>query len=93
MNIFNDTHFEIIMYKKRFKITEKEKEAYFEWYWLPEPELKGDQESMKRSVEIRLHKLRKQVEWTRKIAEKYHEGFLRCGKWQMNNATNEITIL
>lgn len=93
MNIFKDIHFELIIYKKRFRITDKEKEAYYEWWWLPEPILKGDQEDMKRAIEARLIRLREQVKWTRMIADKYHEGFLRCGKWQINNATNEVTIL
>lgn len=79
---------QILIYKKQFTISDKEKEDYFRWWWLPEPEVKT-----KEDIEARLKRLRLQVEWTKRIAKKYHEAFLCCGKWQLNTSTNEITIL
>ena len=79
---------QLLIYKSKFTITDKEKEEYWYWHEFTTPAI-----IKKEDIEEIINKLKLQVEWTRKIAKKYNEGFLGCGKWQINVNTNEITIL
>lgn len=79
--------FKLLVYQEKFTITKKEVEEFFEWSWLSEPEIKT-----KEDVEKRLFRLRKELEWKRKIGEKYSEAFLHCQQWQLNSTTRDITI-
>lgn len=77
----------ISIYKEKFTITEKEKEDYFRWYYMPESEAKT-----KKDMEARMDRLKKQIAWTKKIANKYCKYFLYCDRWKMYGNTNEIVI-
>lgn len=79
---------ELLVYKSKFKITEQEKEDYFKWWWLPEPEIRT-----KEDIDARFKKLRLRIDWTKKIGNKYSHRFISCDKWTLNSVINEITIL
>lgn len=78
----------ILIYKDKFVITDKDKEDYFRWYYLSEPHV-----ITKENIEMKVEKLRLKIAWIKKIAEKYHKGFLDCRQWEMNEVNNKITIL
>ncbi len=78
---------DIQIFKNKFKITQKEVEDYFRWYWMPEPPITD-----KKSIEQRLERLRKMVEWVKKIDEKYGSNVASSSQWVINSAAGEITI-
>ena len=86
---FRNMKIELHIYQEKFNITDKEIEEYFEWYYIPEPSKTDINKYIKGMIE----KLKKQVEWTRKIGNKYSEGFMTCKEYNINASLKEITIL